>query len=67
MIIFVFLSVVIIIFTTLNVGFDGHAGFVFLALLIGSCIKSVSLYWRDIDFSSFRWFIRRKSHEEQRD
>jgi len=67
MIIFVFLLVVLIIFSTLNLGLGGPVGFLFLALLLGGCVKSVSLYWRDIDFTSYRWFMKYKSSQEQRD
>ena len=66
MIILVVLVVILMMLSTLSAGLGSPVGFVFFALLLGSCIKSVSLYWRDIDFTP-RWLRRYKSRQEQQD
>ena len=67
MILALVLSATTIVLTALNPDFGTPALFVLFTLVVVCSVKSVFLYWRDIDFTSFWRILGGKYRQLTRD
>ena len=67
MILTLVMSATIIVVAALNPDFGTNAGYVLLVLIVVCSVKSVFLYWQDMDFRSIRRILGGKSRHGTRD